>query len=190
MQDRNPPDRRNPSCDARPDHTNGSGASIANRRTEEVIGNPTWSQARDTIHLAAKIEICPGPRRDNATAHTPEVVDDGFRVADRALAEDRLYSSAHTPADRGVPRELFAGTAMLRSIAHGRMSMRDGIWSQLISCAPHKRAYPALRVFHNQRLHPFCLPLTAAPLTPKISTCESRSGGVRCACDRYIYSLC
>ena len=39
------------------DGENGSITSGANRRTEEVIANPTWSQPRDAIHRAAMIEI-------------------------------------------------------------------------------------------------------------------------------------
>jgi len=34
----------------------GSVAARTNRRTEKMNGTPTWGQARDAIHLAAKIE--------------------------------------------------------------------------------------------------------------------------------------
>ena len=49
-------------------------------RTDEVIGSPTWCQARDAVLVAAKIEIQPGTGRDNALGHTADVIGNATTI--------------------------------------------------------------------------------------------------------------
>lgn len=55
-----------------------------------MIGNPTSSQARDAISVAARIEIRPGTRLDNAIAHTADVSGNATIIADCIRAQDRF----------------------------------------------------------------------------------------------------